>query len=290
MLRAVHFLEVAQHAGNDVARRGSLQIQAQRHVIVIHQPALALVGLQPLGEVFTAERLACGRVHYHLPLGQQHLHHEVARKTHPAHMQTQPLGQLHPQHRQADGNAPPRAQHRIQVAVVGVVVIVDVARKAQVGIKELVEHVQPLQRRGIAGQASADAGLHLVHIAQQLLHIQLGVLVLRDAGGGFEQRKVLVALHQASEILQGRRNGIAQGHGRFLGGGRMAVKAQNRGLYPGVTATAPRAKNAQRRSICRSLSPAAHRAPKYTTAAAAISPSNRSTRWPLWARRATQSK
>ena len=201
-----------------------------------------------------------------------------------------PLGQFHPQHRQADGNAPACAQHRVQVAVVGVVVVVDVARKAQVGIKELVEHVQPLQRRGIAGQAPADAGLHLVHIAQQLLHIQLRVLVLRDAGGGFEQRKVLVALHQASEILQGRRNGIAQGHGRFLGGGRRAVKAQNRGLYPGVTATAPRAKNAQRRSICRSLSPAAHRAPKYTTAAAIIRASNSSTRWPLWARRATQSK
>jgi hypothetical protein len=114
-----------------------------------------------------------------------------------------------------DGNAPARAQHGIQVAVFGVVVVVDVAGKAQVGKKNWLS----MRRRCNAGHrraSGAAAGQQLVHIAQQLLHIQLGVFVLRQAGGGFEQGKVLVALHQRGKILQCGRNGIAQRHGRFV--------------------------------------------------------------------------
>jgi hypothetical protein len=51
----VDFLQVAQHARNDVARRRGLQVQAQRHLKFIHQAAAPLEGLQPLGQVLAAQ-------------------------------------------------------------------------------------------------------------------------------------------------------------------------------------------------------------------------------------------
>ncbi|MNL68532.1 hypothetical protein D3C87_1932690 [compost metagenome] len=55
LLRAVHFFQVAQHARNDVAWRGGLQVKAQGHVVIVHQAIAALVGLQPLGQLFAAQ-------------------------------------------------------------------------------------------------------------------------------------------------------------------------------------------------------------------------------------------
>ena len=83
----------------------------------------------------------------------------------------------------------------------------------------------------------------------------------------------LRAAESARRFAPGKRNipgtkeRYSSGTWQIFRWGRMAVKAQNRGFTP-VLPPLRRVKNAQRRSICRSLSPAAHRAPKYTTAAA----------------------
>src|SRR5207245_6596762 len=89
-------------------------------------------------------------------------------------------------------------------------VFVDVSAEAQVAKGKLGERTQTLQGRRIGGQAPLQAGQQLVYIAQHLLHVELGVLVLGQADGGFQQRKMLVALHQAGEVLQRRRDGHIQ--------------------------------------------------------------------------------
>ena len=126
----------------------------------------------------------------------------MPRKRHAARIQAHAHGQFEPQHRQRDWNAPARAQHGVEVAVVRVVVVVDVAAKAQVPKKELVQRAQPLQLGRIARQAALEAGQQLIDIAQHLLHIELRVFVLRQADGSFQQGKMRIALHEAGEILQ----------------------------------------------------------------------------------------
>ena len=92
LLGLMDFLEVAQHAGDDVARRRSLQVKPQRHLEVVDQAAAPLVGLQTLGQFFARKRLARERVDHDLPLRQSHLDHEVARKAHAARVQCQGPG------------------------------------------------------------------------------------------------------------------------------------------------------------------------------------------------------
>ncbi|MDT4859949.1 hypothetical protein FQZ97_944810 [compost metagenome] len=126
-------------------------------------------------------------------------------------LQAQPLRQLQPEHPQGDRNAAPGPEHRVEVAVVGVVVVVDVAAKTHVAKEELVERPQPLQRVGGVVAAPAHPGQQLVHVAQHGLHIHLGIFVLRDGGGGFQQRQAVIVGHQRGEIAQGR------GRGEFKG-------------------------------------------------------------------------
>jgi len=54
-LRAVDFLQVAQNAGDDLARRGRLQVQPHRHVKFTVQAGPLAVRLQPLGQLFPAQ-------------------------------------------------------------------------------------------------------------------------------------------------------------------------------------------------------------------------------------------
>jgi hypothetical protein len=58
--------------------------------------------------------------------------------------QSNALRQLQPQHRQADGDTSARAQHHMQVAVVGIVVIIEVAAKAKFVKEKLIEKAQLL--------------------------------------------------------------------------------------------------------------------------------------------------
>ena len=120
----------------------------------------------------------------------------MPRESHTARIQVQPQRQFQPQHGQRDGNAAPGFQQHIEETVVGVVVVVDVAAEIQVEKEKLVQGPQALQGRRIRRHTPLQAGQQLVHIAQHLLHIELGVFVLRQAGGSLQQWKVLVALHQ----------------------------------------------------------------------------------------------
>ena len=171
------------------------------------------VGLKTLGQLFPAQGLAIERVHHHLAFRQIHLDHEMSGETDSARVQIQAGGQLQPQHRQRDGNTPSPAQQRIQVAVIGVVIVVDIATKPQILKEELVQQAQLLQRRCVAWQATLQARQQLVDSAQHLLNIQLGIIVQRQTGGCFKQRKVLVALNKAGKILQRRRNNKIKDHG-----------------------------------------------------------------------------
>ncbi len=52
--------------------------------------------------------------------------------------------------------------------------------------EELVERAQLLQGCCVGRDAALEAGQQLVHIAQHLLHIQVGIFVLRQAGNGLQ--------------------------------------------------------------------------------------------------------
>src|SRR6218665_3310953 len=66
------------------------------------------------------------------PLGKPTLPMKSPGKTTPApRLQVQALGQFQPKHGERNRNPPAGAQHRIQIAVLGVVVVVDIAGKTQ---------------------------------------------------------------------------------------------------------------------------------------------------------------
>jgi hypothetical protein len=119
LLGAVDLLEVAQHAGDDLARRCGLQVQAQRHLELVHQAAAPAKRLQPLGQLLAAQRLPVHRVDHHLPLGQVDLDHEMPGKTHTPRGQPHALGQLQPQHRQRDRNRAAGLEHHVDKLLSG---------------------------------------------------------------------------------------------------------------------------------------------------------------------------
>ena len=136
----------------------------------------------------------------------------MARKPDAPGLQVQALGQLHPQHCQRNRDTASRAKHGVEVAVVRIVVIVDVAAETQIVEKELIQQAQALQRRRIGRQTALEPRQQLIDIAQDLLHVEFGIFVLRQTGRRFEQRKVLVALYQRAEIFKGGGCGQTQGH------------------------------------------------------------------------------
>ena len=86
--------------------------------------------------------MAVERVDDHLAfvwVRQMHFHQEMPGKADTISLQTNLAGQLQPQQRQANRNTPAGTQHHMQIAVVGVVVVVGVARKTHFFEKELVE-------------------------------------------------------------------------------------------------------------------------------------------------------
>src|SRR5690242_12581174 len=99
----------------------------------------------------------------------------MPRKAYATRLQSEAMRQFHPQDGQRDRYAAARAQDGIEVTVVRVVVIVDVAAEAQVMKEKLVERTQPVQRRRIGGQTALEAREQLVHVAEHLLHVELGV-------------------------------------------------------------------------------------------------------------------
>jgi hypothetical protein len=114
------------------------------------------------------------------------------------------------------GNAAPRLQHAVQVAVPGVVVVVDVAGEAELLEEETVEQAQPLHRRGIGGDARLQPRGERVDLAEHALRVERRVFVVRDRDRGFGQRKARVVGDERGEVLE-RRRGVQEqraGHGR----------------------------------------------------------------------------
>ncbi len=233
LLAAVDLLQVAQHAGQDVPRRRRLQVQAQRHVELAGEARAALVGLEPLRQLLGRERLPGEGVHHHLALGQLHLDHEVAREAHPAGLEPQALGQLQPEHRQRDLDAPAGAQHRVDIAVVGVGEVVEIAAEAQVVEEELVERAQAVQVGRVGRDPAAQPLEQAVDLVQHLLHVEVGVLVESQAGGRLQQGKVIVAPDQGTEIVQGAGRLELPGHASFVAAAYRRVKRAGRGRRRG---------------------------------------------------------
>jgi hypothetical protein len=200
--RAMDGLEVAQHAGQDVARRGSLQEQAQGTASSPTRPRCWQKGSRRSSNS-SRESERPSRVQQHLARGQVQLHQEVPRKRHTQGRQARLGRQLDVKHGQGHRNAAPRLQHPVQVAVLRIVEIVRVAAEPQLVEEVAVEHAQAVQRRGIGRQAAAEALAQPVHLVDHGLHIQPRLGVLTQQSGGLQQREMRVVGHQGGEIFQG---------------------------------------------------------------------------------------
>ncbi len=58
----------------------------------------------------------------------------------------------------------------------------------------MVQQAQALQLARVGRQPPRQARLQRVHVGQHLLHVQLGIFVLRQAGGRLQQRQGLTIL------------------------------------------------------------------------------------------------
>ena len=116
--------------------------------------------------------------------------------------QAQRAGQLQPNQRQRNRNPDPALQNLMDEAVRGVVVVIDVAAKAQVFVKKPVERAQARQGRVLASYATVQPLHQMVHGRQGGLNIELGIFVLGHANCRLQQREVVVGLHQRLEIVQ----------------------------------------------------------------------------------------
>ena len=117
--------------------------------------------------------------------------------------QAQRARQLQPNQRQRNRNPDPALQNLVDEAVRGVVVVIDVAAKTQVFVEKPVERTQARQRRVITPHAAVQTLHQMVHRRQGRLHIQLRIFVLGHANGCFQQRELVIGLHQRLEIVQG---------------------------------------------------------------------------------------
>ena len=82
--------------------------------------------------------------------------------------------------------------------------MVDVAAKAQLLVEKLVQLTQLVQGVRLGHQATLELGAELVYLAQHLLNVQAGVFVLGQADRGFQQGKLVIALHQGGEVVECR--------------------------------------------------------------------------------------
>jgi hypothetical protein len=90
----------------------------------------------------------------------------------------------------------------MQEAVVGVVVVVDVACEPELLEEVAVQPPQPLHRHGVGRQTALELVAELVNFQQHGLRVEFGKLVLADRHRRFGKRQAGVFGHQRREILQ----------------------------------------------------------------------------------------
>ena len=127
-------------------------------------------------------------------------------KRHPFGAQADVAGDLHVQQSQRDRDPAPAREHVGQVAVGGVVVVVDVAREAEFLEEIAVQRAQPVQDRSVGGEAVLEPQGQGVDVGQHGFDVEFGILVLRDGDGRLEQRELPVVRDQGREVLQDARD------------------------------------------------------------------------------------
>ena len=138
----VNLFQVAQHARQDIPLGRGLQIERQWRVLRVGQASAAAIGKQHLLKVFTAQGLTVERVDHGQTQRQLDLDQEMTGKTHAMRGQTQGAGQFQPNQRQRNRDTDPALQHFMDEAVGRVVIVIDIAAKTQVLVKEPVQGTQ----------------------------------------------------------------------------------------------------------------------------------------------------
>ena len=113
-------------------------------------------------------------------------------------------------------DAAPALQHEVEVAVPRVVVVVDVAREAELLEEEAVEQAQPLHRRGVAGDARLQPRSESVDLGEDALAVERGIVVLGDRERRLRHRQARVVGDERGEVLE-RGRGVQEqgaGHGK----------------------------------------------------------------------------
>src|SRR6185437_9507059 len=92
------------------------------------------------------------------------------------------------------------------MAVIGVVIVVEIAGKAQLAEEEPVQHASLLPDVGVVWHTPPQTNHQLVDLGQRGLQIEVGISVLRQRERRLGQRQAFVFGHERAEIIENSRH------------------------------------------------------------------------------------
>ena len=139
---------------------------------------------------------------------QQDADHEVAGKADALHLEAGAPRDLHEDGGERDRDAGATVDHLVEVAVAGVVVLVDVAAEAQLLEQVAVErHDRALGTRLVV-EPLPERDAHLVEAHQVAADVEVGVLLGRDEQGRL--REVQLAVGPREDVLEPATGGLGR--------------------------------------------------------------------------------
>ena len=185
MAPQVDRLQVAEHPGHHEVEAARSELQVAQH----HRPADQL-GDPTLTALAVEQRACVERVDEDRLVAPTDPQHEMRRQVDPLHLQAKPVGHRPVEHREADRDPRLVIDHLIEVAVLGVVVVLGVALEPFLDEQDPVDLPQDLPRlRGRRGPV-ADPG------RQGLDPLQVGA--------GLEVRMASRTISSAIRVRSGR--------------------------------------------------------------------------------------
>ena len=126
--------------------------------------------------------------------------HEVSRQVHARHRQPEPLGDRQVERRERDGDAELAVEHFVQVAVAGVLIILDVASKPFLDEQHPVDLAEDVPHLGTLGAAIPNAIGQVVDAREVGASIERGVGIARQLQAEPRQVGFVLAPKQAEEF------------------------------------------------------------------------------------------
>src|SRR5471032_1928740 len=149
--------------------------------------------------------MAGGRIEHHVAVGRGHAQQEMRWKRYATHRNTELFAHLQIHYGQRNRNPATPLQHHVQVAVIGVVVVVVIAGETQLAEEEPIQYADFLLDVGVVGHTAAHTQDQLVDLGQYALQIEVQIRVLGERQRRLGERQTLVLRHWRGEIVEDAR-------------------------------------------------------------------------------------